>query len=571
MQPEAIAIRLPPLKVGPAELIGKTPVVVFAEQGMSGAQLDDGFSGETMPQPQRLQERFQLDDLVVILDRSESMQEPVSSSLPATKMDHIKDQLGKLRDDFFPETRISLITLNSHAEKVPVAPNGGVKGLQRAIASVSPTGNTKFDNALELAERELNQDPNRGPESRRAVIFITDGQDHGSKERAKQLAEAIRDRNTGTFLIGVGADYNLGNLFELASSFSFSGWAHTPTANGNNVFKLLLPAVLADMQSAEHYLQIRAEGSVAKFYGITPAVREAAQGVFYMGYQNEGMGICFVDADDPKLTLEIKSHVGDTQGTSQDIKILDPSEAAAQFEKLQLARGAVAPLLVLLSQLRGDASALAQIADEYPTVAPLISPLLADMSMGRAADAVTRMDARATMSELGTLMGTQMFTRANQHSMMPRDPVKGIPSPPNPAPSDPGLHSGGLGPLSMSPRTIGSMGSPNPDAYRHVQPRIGASLMIINNGRISEFDLGSVAMGNAAIAGRSPACEIFLSNSNVSRTHFLISHTDAGYEISDLKSKNGTKLNGAQLLAPATLKDGDVIQAGEATLTFRAA
>ena len=37
MDPQAVVIKLPPLKVGPEELVGKTPFVVIAEQGMTGA------------------------------------------------------------------------------------------------------------------------------------------------------------------------------------------------------------------------------------------------------------------------------------------------------------------------------------------------------------------------------------------------------------------------------------------------------------------------------------------------------------------------------------------------------
>ena len=60
--------------------------------------------------------------------------------------------------------------------------------------------------------------------------------------------------------------------------------------------------------------------------------------------------------------------------------------------------------------------------------------------------------------------------------------------------------------------------------------------------------------------GRSPECGIVLEDRQVSRIHARITWRDDHYEIEDLASKNGTHLNGQDVIGPQTLHDGDEIQ-----------
>lgn len=565
MQPDAVAIRLPPIEVGPEEIRGKTPVVIFAEQGMTGAQLDSDLFERSMPARVDPAQKFQLEELVVVLDRSGSMNDPVEPHSEESKIDHVRRQLGRLGQSFLPETRISLVTLNSTAELIRVTDQGGIGALQAEVAKIVAGGKTNFEPALQAADARLQDHAATHPFARSAVIFITDGIDGGSRERAQKLAETIRDKNAGTFIVGVGSDYDLGNLFQLASNFGFSGWAHTPTPEGANVFRLLLPAVLADMQSAEHYLEVKASGSIAKMYGITPAIREAIDGVFYIGYQHQGVGICFVD-DDAEFTLEVKSHAADKQGTIQAIPIIDVDAAGAHYEKLQMARASIGPLLVLLAQLNGDAPLLGQLQDAYPTLAPHIKPLLAQLKAGDAADQATRQDAHTSMGTLGTMMAEQMFTRVNPLSRVPRYPYQG----PAGRPESPELHSGGLGPLSLDAgATLPPVQRADAAAYKDVAPRFPAKLLISGASVSTEYALDKLPVGQMIVAGRSPNCEIVLSDSNVSRGHFAISREPDGFYIEDLHSKNGTRVNGVKIDGKIKLADGDVIGVTDTTITFK--
>jgi DNA-binding response OmpR family regulator len=62
------------------------------------------------------------------------------------------------------------------------------------------------------------------------------------------------------------------------------------------------------------------------------------------------------------------------------------------------------------------------------------------------------------------------------------------------------------------------------------------------------------------LIGRAPECDVVVPDRQVSRHHARLTRTDGGYIIEDLKSKNGTHVNGAQIDAPVALQDGDVIQ-----------
>jgi pSer/pThr/pTyr-binding forkhead associated (FHA) protein len=68
-----------------------------------------------------------------------------------------------------------------------------------------------------------------------------------------------------------------------------------------------------------------------------------------------------------------------------------------------------------------------------------------------------------------------------------------------------------------------------------------------------------------------PDCGLTLADPNVSRYHAEIHPTDGGegrYEIADLGSTNGTRINGIPVTAPQALRNGDQITLGATTIRF---
>jgi hypothetical protein len=71
--------------------------------------------------------------------------------------------------------------------------------------------------------------------------------------------------------------------------------------------------------------------------------------------------------------------------------------------------------------------------------------------------------------------------------------------------------------------------------------------------------------------GRLPANNICVPDGSVSSTHARISRTPEGFVIEDLKSRNGTFVNGERVDAKRVLADGDLIRVGKVIMTFNVA
>jgi pSer/pThr/pTyr-binding forkhead associated (FHA) protein len=77
----------------------------------------------------------------------------------------------------------------------------------------------------------------------------------------------------------------------------------------------------------------------------------------------------------------------------------------------------------------------------------------------------------------------------------------------------------------------------------------------------------SVLSGNRVLLGRSRDCDIRLDDPNVSRRHAELRRADSGWEIVDLGSTNGIKVNGRRR-DRSPLEPGDRITLGLTDLTF---
>jgi len=71
------------------------------------------------------------------------------------------------------------------------------------------------------------------------------------------------------------------------------------------------------------------------------------------------------------------------------------------------------------------------------------------------------------------------------------------------------------------------------------------------------------------VVGRSPACAVHIDSPRISRFHARIAVQGREATIEDLKSKNGTYVDGRRLGGPVALADGHTIAVGGAALIFR--
>lgn len=80
----------------------------------------------------------------------------------------------------------------------------------------------------------------------------------------------------------------------------------------------------------------------------------------------------------------------------------------------------------------------------------------------------------------------------------------------------------------------------------------------------------AVAVCRRLVFGRDPHCDIILGGARVSRWHCVLEPLEDGVVLRDLRSANGTFVNGARL-ERCKLRDGDLIEMGGAAVVFVAA
>ena len=85
---------------------------------------------------------------------------------------------------------------------------------------------------------------------------------------------------------------------------------------------------------------------------------------------------------------------------------------------------------------------------------------------------------------------------------------------------------------------------------------------------VSGIEHDVVLQGGRVVVGRLSSCDIVLPDVNVSREHAAFVSEGDGWAIEDLKSTNGTLVNGVPLGQMTRLRDGDVIGVGVTELVY---
>ncbi len=75
-------------------------------------------------------------------------------------------------------------------------------------------------------------------------------------------------------------------------------------------------------------------------------------------------------------------------------------------------------------------------------------------------------------------------------------------------------------------------------------------------------------LGERMVMGRHPSCQIVLDNAAVSRNHAQILESHGTYFLEDLRSRNGTLLNGTRIQGRTEIRDNDEIRVCEVVLQF---
>ncbi len=75
--------------------------------------------------------------------------------------------------------------------------------------------------------------------------------------------------------------------------------------------------------------------------------------------------------------------------------------------------------------------------------------------------------------------------------------------------------------------------------------------------------------GNTAILGRHPDCDIVLESGSVSRQHARVVLADGGYYVEDLRSRNGTYVNGRMVTSRQLLTEEDELRICDLVFVFQ--
>ena len=96
----------------------------------------------------------------------------------------------------------------------------------------------------------------------------------------------------------------------------------------------------------------------------------------------------------------------------------------------------------------------------------------------------------------------------------------------------------------------------------------GVRMLVVKRG--SDEGVRFVLESDVTSAGRHPESDIFLDDITVSRRHAEFVRTDAGYNVKDVGSLNGTYVN-RERIEEAVLASGDEVQIGKFKLVYVAA
>ncbi len=91
--------------------------------------------------------------------------------------------------------------------------------------------------------------------------------------------------------------------------------------------------------------------------------------------------------------------------------------------------------------------------------------------------------------------------------------------------------------------------------------------VVVDNGPSKGLQV-SISLDQQIVVGRDSKNSIPIKDPLISRRHFRIVHTKTATIVEDLKSVNGTFLNGSKLKKRSRISDGDRIQVGETILTY---
>jgi hypothetical protein len=614
MEVQSIAIRYPQLDKSAADLAGMRPIVFSAEQGICGAMLPS-LNGLANPLKAGIEQnhvsidkaspkdsvntiqQFQINRIIFVVDRSGSMGDQLirGQHSAETKLQHTISQFSKFPSTCLQSgTKISLVSFDDSAVEHLERDNSDLDLTIKHTRKIMIGGGTSFSEPLSIVKEILISDQSTSPtDNRSLVVFLTDGQDDKSRNPLIiKLLNDIRSLNAAMFVGGIGEDYSMARIIEIASLVGYAAWGHTPIATDQHskdaldydIFQGFIPRMLDGMNYSEGYLGFHAKGDFHNLTSASQSIFPAAKdsNSLFPGYVRTARGLLLEGQhDNIELKLSFAPSISSLDKYTSEIQIIDAEDAGAHFEDKELGQKLIDQWLAARAIRNRDLDALNQLSQKHP-----------DQDIYR--DIIDRIqqhtqyggDSNSGNSQLysdETVCGTWMEHRTkrsdqsnsfndtkqvNQFSRLDSNSLAN-----NNDSVDQGLHSGPLGPLSDS-ATINSLPpahKPNAHAYNSIPKRNSPHLIQEGSRSKHKIDLSKlISDGKAVLLGRNDKTVATPESDAISRRHCKISIQDGVFYITDLQSRNGTFLNEKLIPAhvPQPLKSGDRVRFGGITLIF---
>ena len=101
---------------------------------------------------------------------------------------------------------------------------------------------------------------------------------------------------------------------------------------------------------------------------------------------------------------------------------------------------------------------------------------------------------------------------------------------------------------------------------REAAAQLLGQLVVVEGGETGLVSGEALPLNIVTRLGRAPSNTVIIQDSFASAEHALLSHRNGRWWLKDLGSKNGTRLNGERLTAPAIVATGDMLGVGSVRL-----
>jgi uncharacterized protein YegL len=561
------AIRFPKLELPNSPFNGLSPIVVFAEQGLQAMPVNGSSNTDLQGNNQSIN-NFELNRVVFIIDSSISMKYTMENG--QTKLDYLKQQLQSLPDNYLPQdTKLSLITFNHRAQDLSDGINK-FSDLKSKLDQISYASSTNYASALREAQRIIQDDEKNSVTTNRSlIIFLSDGLDKIEKDETEKLVRGLRRLNASTFFVGVGHDYNMKRIINLASLAGFSGWSSSTVGDNTpelDVFNKLIPNMLNQILGQEHYLKVQADGNFQSLSIATDHYRKAIDpsNLVFAGYSSEVRAVLFEKHDNLSLRLKVGRSEQDLDEFIHEVSIYDSSDVAYLYEQLAQGIDSFQQVLIMEAIVSQNLPMLISLKDFVdPKKANILNEIINFMQKEKLNVEIGNQELFNDISQAGSIYARfvdgQVFNETSKGKGVETIISGNI-----------NLHSGNLGHIDepISSKQLPPAKLPNAKAYQNIATDFKPKFLVSDSD--IEVDLSSIFYKKKFTIGRQKSMDLFLRNEKISRTHVSIDYIDGVFYITDLNSRNGTYLNGKRLNPNESmpLQKGDKISICDLKLEF---